>query len=140
METNANGKSKNLLPTNSEGKPDFDFMESFIKNKETLKIKKHQKYLRERIELLKDFKPIDPIGNKEWKEFFLHDIFNQIQRGKRLKKGNHKNGEIPYVSSTGLNNGIDGYIETNMMLEYFLTTNLAIVVVLVQLFIILTSL
>ena len=29
---------------------------------------------------------------------------------KRLKKGDHKIGEIPYVSSTGLNNGIDGYI------------------------------
>jgi hypothetical protein len=103
-------KSKILLPTNSKGEPDFDFMESFVKNKEFQKIEKYKKYFKERIELLKGFKPIQPIGNKEWKEFFLNDIFNEIQRGKRLKKGDHKNGEIPYVSSTGLNNGIDGYI------------------------------
>lgn len=103
-------KSKILLPTNSKGEPDFDFMESFVKIKETQKNEKYRKYLNERIELLKDFKPTEPIKNKEWKEFFLNDIFNEIQRGKRLKKGDHKQGEMPYVSSTGLNNGVDGYI------------------------------
>ncbi|MGB1254077.1 MAG: eCIS core domain-containing protein, partial [Candidatus Promineifilaceae bacterium] len=42
-------------------------------------------------------KPTEPIENKDWKEFFLNDIFNEIQRGKRLKKGDHKQGVMPYV-------------------------------------------
>ena len=99
-----------LLPVNDKDEPDFDFMESFVKNKEIQKIDKYKKYLKERIGLLKGSKAVEPIKNKEWKEFFLNEIFNEIQRGKRLKKGDHKIGEIPYVSSTGLNNGIDGYI------------------------------
>ena len=38
------------------------------------------------------------------------DVFTEIQRGKRLKKADHTEGSIPYVSSTALNNGVDGFI------------------------------
>lgn len=99
-----------MLPVNEKNEPDYEFMESFVKNKEFQKIEKYKKYLKKRIHLLKGFKPTEPIENKEWKEFFLNEVFNEIQRGKRLKKGDHKQGEMPYVSSTGLNNGVDGYI------------------------------
>lgn len=47
---------------------------------------------------------------REWREFFFVDIFTDIKRGKRLKKADHNNGNIPYVSSTALNNGVDGFI------------------------------
>ncbi len=40
----------------------------------------------------------------------MNEIFPEIQRGKRLKKEDHKKGDIPYVSSTAMNNGIDGFI------------------------------
>lgn len=50
------------------------------------------------------------LTNREWKEFSLTDIFANIQRGKRLKKDDHIEGNIPYASSTALNNGIDGFI------------------------------
>lgn len=50
------------------------------------------------------------IKDKTWVEFYLKDIFNEVQRGKRLKKDDHKRGNIPYVSSTASNNGIDGYV------------------------------
>lgn len=50
------------------------------------------------------------LKNKEWKEFFLNDVFSEIQRGKRLKKDDHKKGTLPYVSSTSLNNGIDSFV------------------------------
>lgn len=45
-----------------------------------------------------------------WKEFYFTDVFEEIQRGKRLKKEDHSNGTMPYVSSTALNNGVDGFI------------------------------
>ena len=50
------------------------------------------------------------LTNIEWKEFFLNDIFAEIQRGKRLKKSDHQKGTDPYVSSTSLNNGVDGFV------------------------------
>ncbi|PWK26324.1 type I restriction modification DNA specificity protein [Arcicella aurantiaca] len=45
-----------------------------------------------------------------WGEFYLKDIFKDIQRGKRLKKNNHIEGKIPYISSTGINNGVDNFV------------------------------
>jgi len=59
------------------------------------------------------------LTNIEWKEFFLHDIFEEIQRGKRLKKSDHKKGIDPYVSSTSLNNGIGGFVRNKDKVRRF---------------------
>lgn len=48
-----------------------------------------------------------------WKEFYFTDVFTKIQRGKRLTKANQSDGDIPYVSSTASNNGVDGFIGNN---------------------------
>jgi len=50
------------------------------------------------------------LKNKKWREFPLTEIFDSIQRGKRLKKGDHVEGKVPYASSTSLNNGIDTFV------------------------------
>jgi hypothetical protein len=50
------------------------------------------------------------LKNVQWAEFNLNDIFPNIQRGKRLKKDDHIDGIIPYISSTGSNNGVDGFV------------------------------
>lgn len=55
-------------------------------------------------------KKIEKLEEKEWKEFFLINIFDNIQRGKRLTKNNQINGKFPYISSTSLNNGVDNFI------------------------------
>ena len=62
------------------------------------------------------------LKNKQWKEFFIKDIFKEIQRGKRLKKGDHKKGNKPYVSSTSQNNGIDGFIGNENSVRVFSKT------------------
>ena len=51
--------------------------------------------------------------SKKWKEFFITDIFPTIQRGKRLTRENQQEGNIPYVSSTAMNNGVDNFIQYN---------------------------
>ena len=48
---------------------------------------------------------------KEWRNYHIPDIFEIIQRGKRLKKSDHILGVVPYVSSTAANNGVDGYVK-----------------------------
>lgn len=50
------------------------------------------------------------LKDRKWKEFFFSDIFTSIQRGKRLKKDDHHPGDMPYVSSSASNNGIDGFV------------------------------
>ncbi len=50
------------------------------------------------------------LSDTRWGEFYLKDIFNEIQRGKRLKKEHHKLGKVPYISSTSMSNGVDGFV------------------------------
>lgn len=51
------------------------------------------------------------LTKQNWKEFVFSEIFTDIQRGKRLKKADHLDGNIPYVSSTATNNGVDNFID-----------------------------
>lgn len=51
------------------------------------------------------------LSDRQWKDFAVPYVFQNIQRGKRLKKADHISGIVPYVSSTANNNGVDAYIE-----------------------------
>ena len=53
------------------------------------------------------------LDDREWKDFAVPEIFQNIQRGKRLKNADHVPGIVPYVSSTANNNGVDDYIEAS---------------------------
>lgn len=53
--------------------------------------------------------------SKKWKAFKITDIFTDIQRGKRLVKEKQKSGKMPYVSSTAMNNGIDNFIQYDIL-------------------------
>lgn len=55
----------------------------------------------------------------QWKPFLITEIFTEIQRGKRLKKADHTEGTVPYVSSTALNNGVDGFIGNEGSIRIF---------------------
>ena len=54
----------------------------------------------------------EPVAFKgrEWRAFKVSEIFPSIQRGKRIKRANHVEGDVPYVSASALNNGVDGFI------------------------------
>jgi len=49
------------------------------------------------------------LANKEWKEFFIEDIFN-IKSGKRLTKAEMVSGNIPFIGATDSNNGVTEFI------------------------------
>ena len=59
------------------------------------------------------------LSNLTWKEFYFTDIFTEIQRGKRIKKADHKLGNTPYVSSTANSNGIDGFLGNESSVRRF---------------------
>jgi hypothetical protein len=88
-------------------------MEEFIKEREAVKRQQYLDYCQEQLKFFGGGYDLIPLKNKEWKSFFIVDIFDTIQRGKRLKTADHLAGEIPYVSSSALNNGVDDYVSNN---------------------------
>lgn len=59
------------------------------------------------------------LDKKKWYAVQLTDIFDTVMRGKRLKKADHISGNIPYVSSTALDNGTDGTCGNNKDVRKF---------------------
>ena len=87
------------LPATPDKKPDWDFMEKYIKSL--------------------NHKPLST-ANKEggdsltfdvdlWKEFCLGDIFD-IRKGNRLTSDDQTDGETPYIGAIDSNNGVANYI------------------------------
>ena len=62
---------------------------------------------------------IPNLNEKTWRPFFVKDIFETIQRGKRLKTSDHIQGNKPYVSSSAQNNGVDNFIDNNENVRTF---------------------
>jgi len=104
---------KNMLPVNNAREPDFEYMTSYTKSKRTIMQKKYRAYLEEQISELNGCTEVSSISNVDWHPFYISQIFTEIERGKRLKKADQTQGKVPYVSSTALNNGVDGFIEAS---------------------------
>ncbi len=108
-------KDKILLPVNSKGEPDYEFMEKYIKEREAKLKEQYKNHIKARVaELTKEINPA-----QKWDDFFISDIFTSIQRGKRLTKVKQTIGKIPYVSSTSLNNGVDNFIGNDTDVRIF---------------------
>ena len=103
-------RTKIMLPIDSENNPDWNFMREFSKQKLKSQSQKLVLYFKNKLMSLEFEKEINEI---KWKEFFFTDIFKEIKRGKRLTKSNQIEGDTPYVSSTGANNGVDNFISNN---------------------------
>ena len=86
------------LPVDSNGQPDWEYMEKTIKELE--------KIIKE--ELLKSIPEFSDIDTSEWKEFKVSDIFIN-KNVKKYSKSPKEEGLIPFVTSTSTNNGISCY-------------------------------
>lgn len=49
----------------------------------------------------------------DWHEFGLSQIFNDIDKGTRIKQKDRIPGSIPLITAGEINNGLAGYIEKN---------------------------
>ena len=97
-----------LLPIQADSTPDWEFMSTYMKQEEERLIVSARRKQEE--QLLENIVLLGALNDREWREFFFSDIFTSIQRGKRLKKDDHRPGGMPYVSSSANNNGIDGFV------------------------------
>lgn len=105
------------VPVTETGDPDYEFMEDYVRELMLEKRKQYRDFVEKRLaELGVDVKFIgggykESLASREWKDFAIPYVFQNIQRGKRLKNAEHVPGIMPYVSSTANNNGVDDYIE-----------------------------
>ncbi|AVB77183.1 restriction endonuclease subunit S [Methanococcus maripaludis] len=108
--------TKILLPIskNEEFKPDWAFMEEYIKEKYAIKEKTYKEHIKKVIKEL-TYKEIVPLEKKEWKEFFINELFDVII-GKNIdgNKVDKISGNIPYITRKESNNGLDGFIDEDI--------------------------
>lgn len=107
-----------MLPSTPEGTPDYTFMEEYMRQKEQTILAKYKVHISNMLDnqsLIGGGKS----SNVNWKEFYFTDVFTDIQRGKRLKRADHSNGKMPYVSSTALCNGVDGFVGNTESVNIF---------------------
>ncbi len=107
-----------MLPIDKQGNPNWHFMEEYIKQEQKIIRKKVVSYYQNKLDdILQDLEGRSEwkIGYKDvsWKVFNFSDVFCKIQRGKRLTKANQIEGNTPYVSSSGINNGVDNFISND---------------------------
>lgn len=107
-------REKIMLPVDDQGNPDFEFMENYMRRIEE---KLLNLYL-EKVSVSQS-ENILRLSGKVWKPFLILDIFENIQRGKRLKTSDHLIGNEPYVSSSAENNGVDGFIGNEKSVREF---------------------
>lgn len=99
-------KSRIMLPVDTYGNPDYTFMELYVREVEKKKRFKYQDYCQRKLKELGEIVEIIKLEEKEWKEFFVTDIFIPPKRGKRIIAANYIEGNMPVVSSAGDNNGV----------------------------------
>lgn len=109
---------KVMIPVDNSGNPDYSFMEEYVREEEKRKKEKYITYAKKQLETLQ-YIEVPALEEKEWGEFFIKDIFSEVQRGKRLTKSNQVKGNKPYVSSSAMNNGVDNYISNNKNIRVF---------------------
>src|SRR5690606_24981175 len=102
-------KQNILLPVNRDNKPDFEFMEAFMKKKEQEKLNDFENFISIKINELKNTKKVEKLADKEWGEFFIADV-SDILSGRDIYATARVKGNTPYISSTANNNGIGAFV------------------------------
>ena len=95
------------LPATPDGQPDWDYMESYMKTV----IEESEKSL-ENLRKADDTKHL--IDVSEWKEFSCRELFECKNTGNILARDvEDGSGTTPFVTASGYNNGVVGYIDAS---------------------------
>lgn len=111
-------RSKILLPIDSQGQPNYDFMEKFMRQIEQRQIKHQLKTIKSK--LTQSTQCTFDTSTIKWKEFKISDLFEKIVKGK-CKNTNKETKQslngISFLSATLNNNGVSGFVEPNSLLQ-----------------------
>ena len=109
--------SKIKLPVTAEGKPDWKYMEDFVKDQIIPQLpKKAQKVWLKKYDTTPQKQEKMKLNTQDWNSFVLKDLF-VMTRGKTLSSDDKEyfEGNIPCVNGTSTNNGVLCYL--NEMIE-----------------------
>ena len=102
-------RTRLILPVNSQGQPNWQFMEDYIKQEQKQQSQKIIDYYeRKLVELAGDMVGLDKV---EWKEFSVGELFD-IKIGKNIdgNKVDRVNGGTAYITRKENTNGLDGFV------------------------------
>ena len=106
--------SKILLPIDSNGNPNWQFMEDYIKQEMKVQSSKVVSYYENKLMKL-GFVLLDL--EVEWKDFWMEDILD-ISSGIRLTKADQVGGDMPFIGASDANNGVTEFVgNTNKSLD-----------------------
>lgn len=94
-----------MLPSADNGQPDYAFMEEFIKEREAVKRQQYLDYCQEQLKTFGGGYSLIPLADKQWKSFFIGDLFS-VKRPLARNKDDYEVGDIPFVASGSVNNGV----------------------------------
>ena len=95
-----------MLPVTDEGKPDYQFMEDYIKELIEKKKEQYKNYVKN---IIKSFNTTINLSAVKWDSFIISDIFD-IKPGKRLVAANSTEGERPFIGALDNNNGVARFV------------------------------
>lgn len=107
-----------ILPMDSQGQPNWQFMEDYIKQEQKQQAQKIIDYYeRKLVELAGDVVGLDKV---EWKTFKLGDIFDLVTKSSKGLNHLEKNTSdgISYVGATNRNNGVLDFVKRKENLIY----------------------
>ena len=99
-------KDKIALPSTPQSKPDFAYMETYMRNAEPTA----QATLLQLMSATNVVK--EPLDTSKWGTFHIGELFD-IVKGSRLTKADMHEGSIRYVGASSFNNGITTYISND---------------------------
>ena len=107
------------LPVTTDGKIDFDFMESFVAELEAERVAELSAYLTvsglDNYKLSSDEeKALKNYQSLKWDTYNLEKLFGKSTRGKRLKGDDRISGTLPFVTAGEAAEGISAYISNDV--------------------------
>lgn len=93
-----------MLPVDDDGEPDYDYMAQYASKMREGMLMRYRNYVAVQLSQL-EYKDIPALNEKEWSEFRLGDLF-EVSRPKARNKDNYEVGDIPFVASGAMNNGV----------------------------------
>ena len=104
-------REKIMLPVTDDGKPDYAYMEQYMKQKERTLLKRYKNYLQSK-DLSSYKEQGKDISATKWKEFLIEDLAD-IMSGQDIYERERIDGTTPYLTATALQNGIGYFVGNN---------------------------
>ena len=99
-----------------DGSPDWIFMSAYMRQEEKVLMKEAISRLER--QLAENHAEPVAFKGREWRAFFIEDLFDRIERGKRLVIKDRIIGSTPFITAGETNNGVSSFISNESHKTY----------------------